>query len=75
MTTALTETEECRDARVRKVSCPNCGAAAGSWCDFGVTVKGYKHRQPCSHTGRYLAAVASGLVPGLIGSRRFPWMT
>lgn len=63
----LTHREERREVKVIRFPCPNCGVGPGKPCDFGYSTKGFRLRSPCSHTGRYLAAVDAKLVPALPG--------
>lgn len=71
----LTDREKDRESSCQTLPCPNCGAVPGRRCAWGMNKDGRSLRVATSHTGRYLAAVAAGLVPGLIGSRWFPWMS
>jgi hypothetical protein len=58
----LLPVERTRESEVRRVPCPNCRRQPGRPCQYD------QERVPwSSHTGRYLLAVAAGLVPPLVG--------
>ena len=61
----LVEIELDREDLVATLPCPVCGVVARQRCFFGRDKTGRRISQPTSHTGRYDAAAAAGLVPAL----------
>lgn len=64
---ALTREQHIEKA-VKQVSCPVCGRGVGARCDYKVAF-GLGGTPTHSHTGRYRAAVAAGLVQPFAGER------
>lgn len=52
-----------REAQCMTLPCPVCGVGEGRYC------RGMGNTYGSSHTGRYRAAAALGLVPRLVGDR------
>lgn len=63
----LLEVERDREDLVRTLDCPNCGATPRRRRCYGTTTDDRNKIGSVSHTGRYRAAVAAGLVPAFAG--------
>lgn len=63
----LADVEIDRESSCRTLHCPNCEAIPRRLCAYGFHPSGRIRRAVTSHTGRYLMAVAAGLVPPMPG--------